>query len=117
MPRILIVDDEVSFREWLHAILAQQGYEITVAANPYEALAMCCNGAPCFDLVISDIGLPGMDGHELTRRIAAHCPATRVLHMSGADPGCDDCPYPENVACYESPFAKRNWRPLSMLFR
>jgi CheY-like chemotaxis protein len=104
MPRILVVDDEASFREWLRTILAQQGHEVSVAANPYEALALCCNGAPCFDLVMSDVGLPGIGGHELTRRIAAHCPTSRVLHLSGNDPGCDNCPYTEKCLCLEKPF-------------
>jgi DNA-binding response OmpR family regulator len=104
MARILVVEDEPSIRQWLHAFLSQNGHDVSVAANPYEALAMCCNGRPCFDLVVSDVGLPLMDGHELTRRIAAHCPTTRVLHMSGSDPACDDCPYTERCLLLKKPF-------------
>ncbi len=104
MPRILIVEDVASLRQLLHIVLSQEGHDVRVAADPHEALAMLCDGEPCFDLVVSNVGLPGIDGHELTRRIAARCPASRVLHISGDDPGCDNCPYTEKCPLLGKPF-------------
>jgi DNA-binding response OmpR family regulator len=103
MPRILVVDDETSIREWLYAILSRKGHDVIVATDAREALAACSDAGPCFDLVVSDIGLPGVDGHELTRRMAAHCPTTRVVHMSGNDSWCDDCPYTQICPLLKKP--------------
>ncbi len=104
MARILIVEDIAAIRQLLDIVLSQEGHQVRVAADPHEALAMLCDGEPCFDLVVSDVGLPGIDGHELTRRIAARCPTSRVLHISGDDPGCDDCPYTEKCPLLREPF-------------
>ena len=61
-------------------------------------------GLPKFDLVLSDIRLPGADGHALARWVARRYPRTRVALMAGSDPGCDECPYPERCARLVKPF-------------
>ena len=62
---ILLVDDDALFRRSLAFNLEQAGYRITVAANAEDALAASRHDLP--DLVLLDIGLPGMDGLEALR--------------------------------------------------
>jgi len=78
--RILIVDDELSMREFLAILLEREGYEAVMASSANEALAMLENNL--FDLVISDVQMPGLNGIELLGRIKAKSPATAVLMMT-----------------------------------
>ncbi len=66
-PRILIVDDERPIRRFLRASLAAHGFNILEAADGAEALRMVAEQRP--DLLILDLGLPDMDGIQLTRRL------------------------------------------------
>ena len=64
--RILVVEDDQALRLLLDDELAEEGLSIATAASAEEALELL-GGAP-FDLVVSDVRLPGMDGFELLRR-------------------------------------------------
>jgi putative two-component system response regulator len=75
-PRILIVDDDHQNLKLLEALLRREKYEVSRATNGMEALALL-QEAP-FDLVVSDVMMPCMDGFELCRRIK-QSPATRML--------------------------------------
>ena len=92
MARILVVDDDGIVRTLVGRMLSDAGHDVQAVPGPVEALELCrWNG--CFDVVITDVVMPEMNGHELTQRLASHFPGTRVLHISGYDPGCDRCPY------------------------
>lgn len=65
--RILIVDDELAIRRFLRTSLQAQGYVVYEAHTGEEALVEMVNKRP--DLVILDIGLPGMNGIEVTREL------------------------------------------------
>ncbi|MHB8910680.1 MAG: sigma-54-dependent transcriptional regulator [Syntrophales bacterium] len=69
MARILIVDDEERMRHLLSIMLSRKGYNIDQAGDGVEALEMI--GATPFDMVITDIKMPRMDGVELLKRIMA----------------------------------------------
>jgi two-component system KDP operon response regulator KdpE len=64
--RILVVDDERPIRRFLNASLGGQ-YTVLEAATGEEALAMTVSSRP--DVIILDLGLPDMDGVEVTRRL------------------------------------------------
>ncbi|MGD0879543.1 MAG: response regulator, partial [Anaerolineales bacterium] len=64
--RILVVDDERAIRRFLSASLSGQ-YTVLEAASGEEALAMAVSGRP--DVIVLDLGLPDMDGMEVTRRL------------------------------------------------
>jgi two-component system, OmpR family, KDP operon response regulator KdpE len=66
-PRLLIVDDERAIRRFLHTALAAHGYQIFEAANGEEALTAVIQHRP--DIVILDLGLPDIEGFEVTRRL------------------------------------------------
>ena len=67
MKKILVIDDEESIRELYRAELADEGYEVDLAADGREALRRLDAFRP--DLVTLDIKMPGIDGIEVLRRI------------------------------------------------
>jgi DNA-binding NtrC family response regulator len=79
--RILIVDDEESSRELCRLTLEQPDREITLCADAEEALKVI--GKASFDLVITDMVMPGLSGLELLERIKSERSDTGVLLMSG----------------------------------
>jgi CheY-like chemotaxis protein len=66
---ILAVDDNAINLRLASAVLSRAGYEVLVASDAEEALAMLSTAQP--QLILMDIQLPGMDGLELTRRLKA----------------------------------------------
>ncbi|MGE5525704.1 MAG: CHASE domain-containing protein [Rhodospirillaceae bacterium] len=67
--RILVLDDEQDARDLVRHLLEQQGAQVQTAENAENALAVLESFRP--DLVLSDIGMPGMDGYEFIRRLRA----------------------------------------------
>jgi len=84
MPRVLIVDSEAQIRKLIQTILVRAGYQVFTAHNPQVAIEMC-NSLAGFDLVLSSVSLTVMDGHDLARWIAGHCPNSRVILMSAIE--------------------------------
>jgi two-component system chemotaxis sensor kinase CheA len=62
--RLLLIDDAAFFRNMLAAVLKAAGYAVTAVASAPAALALMQEGQ-CFDIVITDIEMPGMDGFAL----------------------------------------------------
>ena len=65
--RVLIVDDESSHREYLAEVVKGWGFDIQTAGDGEEALALMNNSS--FDILLSDLMMPKMDGFELLRRL------------------------------------------------
>ena len=103
MPRILIVDKDAQIRKLLQTILDYAGYEVLTAPDPQVAIEMC-NSLVGFDLVLSGVSLPLMDGHDLARWIAGHCPNSRVILMSAIDSVCEGCPFGSGCGIMRKPF-------------
>lgn len=74
---ILIVDDERTIRESLEMILKEEGYETAVASNGKEALNIA--SAKPFDVIITDLKMPEMDGMTLLNKCMKICPQTSVI--------------------------------------
>ncbi len=81
--RILIVEDNEDSREGLRALLELLGHEIHEAADGTRAVEMALTLRP--DLMLVDIGLPGIDGYEVARRIRSSAigSATTIIGLSG----------------------------------
>ncbi len=79
--KLLIVDDEPDIRNSLSRRYKLKGYEVETADGGQSALALL-EQKP-FQVVISDIKMPGIDGIELLRRIRIEYPMTRVIMMTG----------------------------------
>lgn len=106
MPAILIVDDEAPIRALLSAVFVRAGYEVQVASDGTEAMAVCA--ARSFDVLLSDVAMPEMNGHELARWVAVNHPATRTVLMSGYDIGCQKCGYSPRCKLVTKPFLPRD---------
>lgn len=82
--RILLVEDDEAIRAVTSAILETLGYHVHAVAGGAEALDLCGQDpAPQFDLLLTDIVMPYMDGRDLAERIGKLCPGIRVMFMSG----------------------------------
>ena len=79
--RVLMVDDEVQFRQTTSQMLINRGFETTMAASGEEALAVLEEKAQ--DVVILDIKMPGMDGHQALALIKERFPGTQVIMLTG----------------------------------
>lgn len=77
---ILVVDDEKSMRDFLAILLAREGYGVSCAENAVAALKLLEEEA--FDLIISDVKMPGLSGIELLGRVKAAWPDTAVLMIT-----------------------------------
>jgi CheY-like chemotaxis protein len=78
---ILVVDDNTDAADSLAASLRMQGHAVQVAYDGDSALKACERLAP--DVVVLDIGMPGMDGYEVARRLRRRQPQTRLVALSG----------------------------------
>jgi CheY-like chemotaxis protein len=81
-PRILIVDDEASVRSLFARMLHGAGYETAEATEGEEALRIVAAQGP-FDAHVIDMGMPGMSGAELGRRLRLHEPEAKILYCTG----------------------------------
>jgi PAS domain S-box-containing protein len=81
--RILLVDDEKALLELGEAILARAGYTVITAQGGEEALELYRREADSVDLVVMDLGMPGMGGYKCLQQMLAIKPQTKVLIASG----------------------------------
>ena len=100
MPKILLVEDNEMNRDMLSRRLIRSGYEVVLALDGAQGVALAASEAP--DVVLMDMSLPVLDGWEATRRLKSD-PKTRTLpviartaHAMAGDEakarqaGCDD---------------------------
>jgi two-component system response regulator MprA len=85
--RILVVDDERPLRDVLRRALTLAGYEVRLAEDGLEGLAEADNAAP--DAVVLDIGMPGMDGLEVCRRLRVGGNRVPILMLTARDAVAD----------------------------
>jgi len=79
-PHVLVVEDEGSVRELMAGALERHGFAVTAVGSAEEAVGF----APgTYDVLLTDISLPGMNGVDLAKRILGAAPAAKVLLMSG----------------------------------
>ncbi len=80
MPRILLAEDDDSLRGFLARALERAGYDVTACADGEEAVAVLEQD---WDLLLTDIVMPGMDGIEVARLAAARHPGLRIMFITG----------------------------------
>ncbi len=81
IPRVLVVDDEEPIREFVARALQQSGHEVQSVEDGLHALEVLSYGQ--FDLLVTDIVMPGMDGIELALKVAKDYPSLIILMMTG----------------------------------
>ena len=80
-PTILLIEDELQLRDNLQLLLQSAGYQVTTAANGVEGIQQLQEQA--FDLVITDLIMPGMDGFKVMDYLQVHSPGTVVVAITG----------------------------------
>ncbi|MHB8572824.1 MAG: hybrid sensor histidine kinase/response regulator [Candidatus Dormibacteria bacterium] len=89
---ILLVEDEDAVREFTRRILSRRGFVVVPAASTAEAIETLAAGPGRFDLILTDVIMPGMDGPAMVDIMRTHRPDLRVVYMSG---------YPEDVIAHQ----------------
>ncbi len=84
MPRILVVEDKLSVRITVEAVLGDAGYDVECVVDGHDAIrALQAQDADYFDLIVSDIMMPNVNGVELVTGIRAMNNQMPILLMSG----------------------------------
>src|SRR6202000_2659909 len=95
--RVLVVEDDADIADVLRRSLRNEGYEVRTSADGVEALDLACAFVP--DLVVLDLGLPGLDGIEVCRRLRQEGDVPILMltaraetedRVTGLDSGADD---------------------------
>jgi len=99
---ILLVEDDAAIRDLLGDALVGQGYTVLIAADGEEALERIHTWGRSIDLLVTDVVMPRLGGHELARRLRAERPGLKILFASGY-PGEPTAPAP-GTASIAKPF-------------
>lgn len=82
--RVLLVEDEDAVRMLVREVLEELGYEAIEIADPADALPVLASDQP-IDLMISDVGMPGINGRDLADTARRHRPDLPILFITGYD--------------------------------
>lgn len=97
LPRILVVDDELAIRRFLHTVLSSEEFSLHEAENGHAGLASAAAFRP--DVILLDLGLPDLDGIEVIKRIREWSPVPIIVlsvrdrendKVAALDAGADD---------------------------
>jgi len=83
MPRVLIADDEEPMRKLVARAIAMDGHDTVTAQDGAEALEILVREQGAFDLLLTDIQMPIMDGIALALSVARDLPRLTILLMTG----------------------------------
>jgi two-component system cell cycle response regulator CpdR len=83
MANLLIVEDDESVRSLAARALERAGHRVTVAGDGEQGLAKILDAEGRFDLVVSDIRMPAMDGIEMAKAVSVRFPDLRILLVTG----------------------------------
>ncbi|MBC7987744.1 MAG: response regulator [Sphingomonadaceae bacterium] len=107
MIRILLAEDDGSMREYLARALDRSGYQVTAVESGLAALPLLASDS--FDLLLTDIVMPGMDGIELAQEASKIAPQMRVMFITGfAAVALKDNRKPANAKVLSKPFHLRD---------
>ncbi|MCA2213734.1 response regulator [Jidongwangia harbinensis] len=82
-PTVLVVDDEEDLRDIMRRMLERRGFSTLVAGDSDEAITACREHPGDIDVLVTDLGLPGVSGGELSRTATQLRPAMGVVYISG----------------------------------
>ena len=83
MARILLAEDDDSMRDFLGKALERAGHEVIRVADGEDGLEVLGEKAGAFELLLTDIVMPGVDGIELARRAAEIDPGLKIMFITG----------------------------------
>jgi DNA-binding response OmpR family regulator len=82
-PTVLVVDDEEDLRDIMRRMLERRGFATLVAGDSDQALAVCREHPGVIDVLVTDLGLPGVSGGDLARNASGLRPEMGVVYISG----------------------------------
>ena len=82
-PTVLVVDDEEDLRDIMRRMLERRGFDTLVAGDSEQAIATCRDHQGDIDVLVTDLGLPGASGGDLSRTAIALRPDMGVVYVSG----------------------------------
>lgn len=100
--RILYVEDNTELRETIGMLMEGEGQTVTACATAEEALVL--DAEQTFDLLVSDVSLPGISGTDLARKLLAQDPMRWVVLCSGYELGAYPGSWGPNVRTLLKPF-------------
>jgi two-component system cell cycle response regulator CpdR len=107
MIRILLAEDDTSMREYLKRALERTGYDVDAAESGVSAVPLLETNT--YDLLLTDIVMPGMDGIELAQEAAKIAPNMRVMFITGfAAVALKNNKTPPNAKVLSKPFHLRD---------
>jgi two-component system, cell cycle sensor histidine kinase and response regulator CckA len=100
MATILVVDDEPTIRTLIAMILNAAGHNVVPASNGLEGISLYRSSPRRFDLILTDLVMPVMDGIQFVKLVRATNPNAKIVCMSGYT----EEPLPHNVEFVPKPF-------------
>jgi two-component system cell cycle sensor histidine kinase/response regulator CckA len=110
--RVLVVEDDAQVREVTVRALRASGYRVLVAGSGREALALGDAALDDLDLVVTDVVMPGLDGHSMADELQRRHPGVRVLYVSGYT---EDAVVARGVASSGKGFLPKPFTPSALL--
>jgi PAS domain S-box-containing protein len=101
---ILVVEDDEDVRDFVQFVLGRAGYRVLVAEDGVRALEVAEASPHPIDLLLSDLVMPRLNGHELAARLTGLRPTLKVMHMSGY-PGIRGSEASRDTAFLQKPFS------------
>jgi two-component system, cell cycle sensor histidine kinase and response regulator CckA len=99
MSAILIVDDDSEIRQLVANVVRAAGFQAICATNGKEAVSVLDGSSDGIDMIVTDLTMPIMDGHQLIRLVRRLHPGIRIICMSGYSDGV-----PPGVVFLHKPF-------------
>jgi two-component system, cell cycle sensor histidine kinase and response regulator CckA len=111
MESILLVEDEAGLRGLIHEVLIDCGYFVSKAANGIEALRLAQEHGSAFDLIVTDVVMPGMGGRQMVEQLVTIYPKVKVLYLSGYT---DDAIVRHGILHDQVPFLQKPFSPSAL---
>lgn len=83
MASVLLADDDAAMRDIIERTLASAGHDVTAVGSGIDAVEAMQAAAPRFEVLVTDVEMPGVDGLDLARRALTFDPALKIVVMSG----------------------------------
>lgn len=90
---VLVVEDDSAIRRLSCRVLDELGHRVLEAHDVGDAIRLCTEHRTAIDVMLTDVIMPEMTGHELFKRVSEFCPAMKVIYMSG---------YPDQITAHKS---------------
>ena len=86
MAHILLIDDDSDLRDVLRSALEHSGHQVTEAENGLQGVDLLKADDKAFDLIVTDVIMPGATGADVVKEARICCPAVKLLAISGGGP-------------------------------